>query len=207
MAVTSLQIVVGIICVERLDLGQAAGLLQQRQIGLPVRRFLPADRLSRGRIGRKHGGFDLPVLHYRALVHGIAAPRYWENGEEDQSFRWNNYLSRYHQRHTDLMDILSGYQPRAVAPLDEIATLLGFPGKMGMSGALVWDNYLEGNITGIRNYCETDVLNTYLVYQRYELMRGRISAQEYQGELQRVRDYLQAENKPHFNEFLSNWPA
>lgn len=173
-----------------------------------IQRFFDGlERFTPTLVSWNGGGFDLPVLHYRALVHGIAAPRYWENGEEDQSFRWNNYLSRYHQRHTDLMDVLSGYQARAVAPLDEIATLLGFPGKMGMSGALVWDNYLDGNIAGIRNYCETDVLNTYLVYQRYELMRGRISAQEYQSELQRVRDYLHAENKAHFNEFLSNWPA
>ncbi len=173
-----------------------------------IQRFFDGlERFTPTLVSWNGGGFDLPVLHYRALVHGIAAPRYWENGEEDQSFRWNNYLSRYHQRHTDLMDVLSGYQSRAVAPLDEIATLLGFPGKMGMSGALVWDNYLEGNIAGIRNYCETDVLNTYLVYQRYELMRGRISPQEYQNELQRVRDYLRAENKTHFNEFLSHWPA
>ncbi|RMD68988.1 MAG: 3'-5' exonuclease, partial [Gammaproteobacteria bacterium] len=50
------------------------------------------------------GAFDLPVLHYRALLHGVPAPRYWELGEEDQSFRWNNYLNRYHMRHTDLMD-------------------------------------------------------------------------------------------------------
>ncbi|HEY0721471.1 MAG TPA: 3'-5' exonuclease [Gammaproteobacteria bacterium] len=173
-----------------------------------IQRFFDGlDRFTPTLVSWNGGGFDLPVLHYRALVHGIAAPRYWENGEEDQSFRWNNYLSRYHQRHTDLMDVLSGYQTRAVAPLDEIATLLGFPGKMGMSGALVWDNYLDGNIAGIRNYCETDVLNTYLVYQRYELMRGRLSTQEYQGELQRVRDYLRSENRPHFNEFLSHWPA
>lgn len=173
-----------------------------------IQRFFDGlERFTPTLVSWNGGGFDLPVLHYRALVHGIAAPRYWENGEEDQSFRWNNYLSRYHQRHTDLMDVLSGYQSRAVAPLDEIATLLGFPGKMGMSGALVWDNYLDGNIAGIRNYCETDVLNTYLVYQRYELMRGRISAQEYQSELQRVRDYLHTENKAHFNEFLSHWPA
>src|SRR3990167_8095989 len=84
-------------------------------------------------------GFDLPVLHYRALLHGVAAPRYWETGEENSEFRWNNYLSRYHYRHMDLMDLLSGYQARANAPLDEIATLLGFPGKMGMDGSKVWD--------------------------------------------------------------------
>lgn len=150
-------------------------------------------------------GFDLPVLHYRSLLHGIPAQRYWETGDSDQSFRWNNYLSRYHRRHTDLMDVIAGYEMRAVAPLDEVATLLGFPGKMGMSGTRVWDNYLAGNLAGIRNYCETDVLNTYLIYLRFELVNGNLSHAEYKQECQRVRDTLEAENKPHFNEFLSHW--
>jgi hypothetical protein len=152
-------------------------------------------------------GFDLPVLHYRALLHGIAAPRYWETGEDDASFRWNNYLSRYHYRHTDLMDVLAGYQPRANAPLDEVAAMLGLPGKMGMSGAKVWDAYLAGDIAGIRNYCETDVLNTYLVYLRFELMRGRLTGENYALECQRVRDTLAHEAKPHFLEFLERWRA
>ncbi len=150
-------------------------------------------------------GFDLPVLHYRSLLHGVQAPRYWETGDNDQCFRWNNYLSRYHRRHTDLMDVLAGYEMRANAPLDEVASLLGFPGKMGMSGARVWDNFLDGNLAGIRNYCETDVLNTYLVYLRFELINGNLTPAEYEQECQLVRDTLQAENKPHFTEFLSHW--
>ncbi len=149
--------------------------------------------------------FDLPVLHYRALLHGITAARYWETGDEDTSFRYNNYLSRYHARHTDLMDVLAGYEFRAAAPLDEIATLLGFPGKMGMSGARVWDAYQAGDIRGIRNYCETDVLNTYLIYLRFELMRGRLTHAGYAAELERVRETLRAEDKPHFREFLAAW--
>ncbi|MDH3948440.1 MAG: 3'-5' exonuclease [Gammaproteobacteria bacterium] len=152
-------------------------------------------------------GFDLPVLHYRSLLHGIQAPRYWETGDNDQSFRWNNYLSRYHRRHTDLMDVLAGYEMRANAPLDEVATLLGFPGKMGMSGSKVWDNYQAGDLAGIRNYCETDVLNTYLVYLRFELINGNLTPAEYEQECQLVRDTLQAENKFHFTEFLSHWQA
>jgi hypothetical protein len=150
-------------------------------------------------------GFDMPVLNYRALKRGIAAPRYWETGDEDNSFRWNNYLSRYHSRHTDLMDVLAAYQPRANAPLDEIATLLGFPGKMGMSGAKVWDSYQEGDITGIRNYCETDVLNTYLVFLRFELIRGRLTPQAYQEECQVVRDNLAQSGQAHLMEFLKAW--
>ena len=151
------------------------------------------------------GGFDLPVLHYRALKHGIPAARYWETGDDDQSFRWNNYLSRFHARHTDLMDVLAYYQARAVAPLDEIALMLGLPGKMGMSGAHVWDEYLAGNIEGIRNYCETDVLNTWLVYLRWELVRGRLDRTAYEREQAIVRDTLAASDRPHLQEFLSAW--
>ncbi|MCP0913272.1 MULTISPECIES: 3'-5' exonuclease [Legionella] len=152
-------------------------------------------------------GFDLPVLHYRALFHGITASTYWEAGDNQQEFRWNNYLNRYHYRHLDLMDVLSAYQMKASAPLDEIATMLGFPGKMGMSGEKVWEEYLAGNIQGIRDYCETDVLNTYCVYLRFELMRGCITKPEYDKEIMRLGNYLAAEkDKPHLQEFLKCMP-
>jgi len=152
-------------------------------------------------------GFDLPVIHYRSLIHGVVAQRYWENGDDDQSFRWNNYLSRFHSRHTDLMDVLSGYITTARAPLNEIATILGFPGKMGMSGEKVWDCYLDGDIESIRNYCETDVLNTYLIYLKYQLMRGRLTNDLYITECQKVCDMLENENKIHLKEFLKVWQA
>ncbi|MBN9229299.1 MAG: 3'-5' exonuclease [Legionella sp.] len=148
-------------------------------------------------------GFDLPVLHYRALLHEISAPTYWEVGENQQNFKWNNYLSRYHYRHIDLMDLISGYQPKAFAPLDEIATLLGFPGKMGMSGAKVWEQYQAGELKSIRDYCETDVLNTFCVYLRFELMRGIINPQEYESQLENLKSYLSNETeKAHLQEFL-----
>lgn len=150
-------------------------------------------------------GFDLPVLHYRALLHGISAPRYWETGDSANEFRWNNYLSRYHYRHMDLMDILAGYQPRANAPLDEIAVMLGLPGKMGKDGAHVWQSFQKNEIADIRNYCETDVLNTYLIYLRIELMRGKLTSQQYEQECERVREMLLHEDKEHLLEFLKKW--
>ena len=151
------------------------------------------------------GGFDLPVLHYRALLHGIAAPTYWEAGEHQQPFKWNNYLNRFHYRHLDLMDVLAGYQNKAIAPLDAIATMLGFPGKMGMSGDKVWGEYQAGNIKGIRDYCETDVLNTYCVYLRFERMRGVINPAEYDAALEQIKNTLAGEKeKPHLQEFLSH---
>lgn len=151
------------------------------------------------------GGFDFPVLHYRSLLHSVSAPRYWETGDDDGSFRFNNYLSRFHQRHTDLMDVLSGYQPRASVKLQEMAVLLGFPGKLGMDGSNVWDVYQTGDIKSIRNYCETDALNTYLIYLRYQLIRGRLNVASYQEECEIVRSYLEQETAQHWDEFLSAW--
>ena len=171
-----------------------------------IQRFFDGlERYTPTLVSWNGGGFDLPVLHYRGLVNGVSAPKYWDMGDDDRDFKWNNYVSRYHWRHTDLMDVLAGFQPRANAPLDEMATLMGFPGKMGMSGARVWDNYLEGNLQGIRDYCETDVLNTYLVYLRFELMRGKLSQEQYESECQLVRDTLKAEDKSHFTSFLEAW--
>jgi predicted PolB exonuclease-like 3'-5' exonuclease len=145
------------------------------------------------------------VLHYRALKHGIVAQRYWENGHSDSSFRWNNYQSRYHERHTDLMDVLSGFQPRAKASLMDMAYLLGLPGKLGFSGAAVWPAYQAGDLQGIRRYCETDVLNTWLVFLRFQHMRGRIDTTELADEHQRVRDLLAGSTEPHLAEFLAAW--
>ncbi len=152
-------------------------------------------------------GFDLPVLHYRALYHGIAAPQYWETGENDSAYKWNNYLSRYHARHLDLMDTLAAYNPKSFAKLDDIAVMLGLPGKMGMSGGLVFENYLQGNLESIRNYCETDVLNTYLVYLRFQLMRGILSPENYNYEIELTKNMLKAQSEQHFQEFLKEWDA
>ena len=153
------------------------------------------------------GGFDLPVLHYRALKHGIQAPRYWETGESDRDFKWNNYLSRYHWRHIDLMDVLANFNPRATAKLDEIASMLGFPGKLGMDGSKVWGKFLEGGIREIREYCETDVLNTWLVYLRFEYMRGNLDDKDLDREYALIRTTLETMDAPHLNNFLAAWPV
>ena len=150
-------------------------------------------------------GFDLPVIHYRAMLHKLSAPRYWDMGDEDSSFKWNNYISRYHMRHTDLMDLLALYSGRANAPLDELATLYGFPGKMGMDGSKVWEAFQAGKITEIRNYCETDVLNTWLVYLRFQLMRGQIDAERYASECTLVRKVLTQSGKAHLQAFEAAW--
>ena len=151
------------------------------------------------------GGFDLPVLHYRGLIHGVRARRYWETGEDDREFRYNNYISRYHPRHCDLMDLLSLYQLRASAPLDDLARLLGLPGKLGFDGSQVWGAFLDGKIADIRRYCETDVVNTYLVYLRFQLMREALSEDQHRAECELVRATLRGSTEPHWKEYLSRW--
>lgn len=185
------------------SLGEPAASEQE----LIERFFDGIERFTPDLVSWNGSGFDLPVLHYRALRYGIAAPRYWETGDEDPAFRFNNYLNRFHWRHLDLMDVLSGYQNRGRAGLDAVATLLSLPGKLGMHGSEVWDRYRAGGLEDIRNYCETDVLNTYLVYLRFELIRGRLSAQQHAEEIARVRAYVAEQRKPHFAAFLAAWPA
>jgi 3'-5' exonuclease len=149
--------------------------------------------------------FDLPVLSYRCLKHGISAARYWETGDGDPSFRFNNYVNRFHWRHLDLMDVLSGYQGGGRASLELAAQLCGFPGKLGMSGSRVWDCWQKGEIADICNYCETDVLNTYLVYLRFQLVRGLYDRARHDAEAARLEDKLAQSGKPHLVSFLDAW--
>jgi 3'-5' exonuclease len=171
-----------------------------------IRRFFDGvEKYTPQLVSWNGGGFDLPVLHYRSLVHGVSAPRYWEQGDEDRDFRGNTYLGRYHMRHADLMDVLAMYQPRNYVPLDELAQLLGFPGKLGLDGSKVWDAYQAGQIQQIRNYCATDAANTYLVFQRFQLIRGRCDPEQYSNELRLVRETLGKSDEPHWREFLERW--
>ncbi|CAM5190999.1 3'-5' exonuclease [Oligella ureolytica] len=151
-------------------------------------------------------GFDFPVLHYRALIHGISSRRYWDKGQDDRDFKFNNYLSRYHDRHVDLMDVLSGYTFRANAPLDQLAKLCGFPGKLGMDGSQVWPTWLAGGIDEIRAYCETDVVNTWLMYLRYQLLRCDLDQAAYEDEIKLVHDSLSAlKERAPWDEYLAEW--
>ena len=152
-------------------------------------------------------GFDLPVIHYRSLKHGVSAPLYWESGDEIRDFKYNNYLNRYLTRHLDLMDVLAGFQARAFSSLEAIAVMLGLPGKMGMSGGRVWDAYREGKIDEIRAYCETDVLNTYLIYLQFEKLRGGLDESGHTRETQRLVELLGASTETHLTEFLRHWQA
>lgn len=181
------------------------GVLGEPEGQLIQRFFDGVEKYTPQLVSWNGGGFDLPVLHYRALVHGVRARRYWDLGEDDRDFKYNNYISRYHTRHLDLMDLLALYQPRASVPLDELAQLLGFPGKLGMNGAQVWDAYQAGDLEGIRNYCETDAVNTFLVFLRFQSMRGVLTPQAHDDEIALVRQSIERTAGNHWKQFISAW--
>ncbi len=95
----------------------------------------------------------------------------------------------------------------AAASLANIACLLGLPGKLGFDGSQVWDAWQGGNLPGIRRYCETDVLNTWLIYLRFAQLRGQLSRPQYAEEVARVRALLHGSPEPHLGEFLRAWDA
>ena len=200
--------VVAISCVFRDDSG-----FRVRSIGQPdddegkliQAFFATVDRYTPQLVSWNGGGFDLPVLHYRGLIHGVHAARYWELGDDDRDFRYNTYIGRYHPRHIDLMDLLAMYQPRASAPLDDLAKLCGFAGKLGMDGSRVWEAYQAGGIEQIRAYCETDVVNTYLLFARFQRMRGILDDGGYAEEEDRVHAALTALGQLHWKEYLAAW--
>lgn len=195
-------------CVFRDDNGfrvKCLGQLDDSESTLIQSFFKTIDHYTPRLVSWNGSGFDLPVLHYRSLIHGVASPRYWDTGQDDRDFRYNNYLSRYHDRHIDLMDVLAKYGGRANAPLDDMAKLCGFPGKLGMDGSQVWQAWRDGKGEEVRAYCETDVVNTWLVFCRFRLIRGELTPQGYEQEIELVRDHLQGIDAPHWHEYLRAW--
>jgi predicted PolB exonuclease-like 3'-5' exonuclease len=156
-------------------------------------------------------GFDLPVLNARAMIHGVQAPLFWSEGDaSDKDFKFNNYQNRYHSRHLDLMDRLAMYQNGAKSRLDVMAKLCGFPGKIGgVDGSQVYDTWLAGGFDGVRFYCETDVVNTYLLYVRFLFISGQLSLSDYELETQFVFDTIVSwvEREPRWDDFLVAWEA
>ena len=159
--------------------------------------------------------FDLPVLKFRAMKYGIASPALHQSGD-----KWNSYTARYSSDwHCDLLDVLKDHGAMSGGlKLHEVAAILGLPGKFGPDGSKVEDMFDAGDIAGIRNYCETDVLNTYLVYLHHMHHTGVLRTDGLLQAVEDVKTLLQnagapgreggadgAVAKPHFAAFYETW--
>jgi 3'-5' exonuclease len=61
--------------------------------------------------------FDLPVLRYRAMIHGVSAP----------GLAARLYFNRYTEDTVDLCDILSAFALHSKALLNELSKIMGMP--------------------------------------------------------------------------------
>lgn len=145
--------------------------------------------------------FDLPVMKYRAMKYGIGVKNLFKSGD-----KWNNYSSKYSlDWHCDLLDALSDFGSSAKCKMNEVCSILGIPGKIGVDGSKVAEMFDSGLLKDIDNYCETDVLNTYLVYLNYMLLNGSVNYDNFIKMNKELKDYMISKNLPHFNEFIDEW--
>ena len=69
-----------------------------------------------------------------------------------------------------MCDILSSFAPHTKASLNELSKIMGMTGKPdGIDGSRLQGCFRDGKIKEIADYCETDIVNTYRVWLRYEL--------------------------------------
>jgi predicted PolB exonuclease-like 3'-5' exonuclease len=146
-------------------------------------------------------GFDLPVLKYRAMRNFVSVPLL-----HDKSNKWENYAVRYASNwHCDLLEVLSDYGASPRVTLDEICTVLGMPGKVGIDGSQVEQMYDEGRLSEVAGYCETDVLNTYLLFLRWQHHQGRLTSDGYNAAISALRNYIsnEAGTRAHLEPFAA----
>ncbi|HXD90058.1 MAG TPA: 3'-5' exonuclease [Candidatus Binataceae bacterium] len=133
-------------------------------------------------------GFDLPVLELAALRHGISAPHYFASADSPRI--------RHGGRHLDLYDFLCNFGATGLrGGMDLLLKMIAMPGKTAMDGSQVQEYFEAGRLAEIQRYCRADVIRTYFLFLRVELMRGRIDDACYRAALaasSHFRDELDA---------------
>lgn len=166
-----------------------------------VRGFFSHLKKNSSRLVSFNGkNFDLPVLKYAAMKHEVEAAWLYKSGD-----KWNNYNQKYSlDWHCDLADAFSDFGASAKVKMNELCAAFGLPGKIGVDGSQVLEMYDAGRLQEIRNYCETDVINTYLLYLVYQHHVGSMSKEGFKKAKESLCEFLEknSENRPHFSEFL-----
>jgi hypothetical protein len=141
------------------------------------------------------GGFDLPVLRYRAMMNRVSAPGLDARG----------YFKRYTDDALDLCDVLSSFNAQGRLSLNDICRALGLPGKPDhIDGSQVAAYVAAGGLREVSAYAETDVVSTYRVFLAYELFRGSLTRAGYDASEAHLINFIQdrVEAKPHLGFLL-----
>lgn len=129
------------------------------------------ERFSGSLVSFNGRSFDLPVLELHALKYGCRIPRYF-NGKARYRFSDDG--------HYDLYDFLTNYGAhRLKGGFNALAKLIGLPGKTDIDGSMVQQLWEDGRLGDIHRYCRNDVIQTYFLFLRVELMRGRVTQEQY----------------------------
>ncbi len=149
---------------------RSVGEKTEAELLLGFVKSLPVNGRGTGPILVTFGGngFDLPLLRYRAFALGVPLPGLHGAGHR-------NYWHRFGSDHIDLCDVLSGYGGSTKPSLAEMAALANIPVKIGgVDGSQVEAYVAEGRLKEVADYCLTDVLATFCVFLRYEMVRGEL---------------------------------
>ncbi|EDO8526310.1 polysaccharide biosynthesis protein [Campylobacter jejuni] len=131
--------------------------------------------------------FDMPALVLRALKYNIKAATYLDT----KSDKWNNYKTRFSElKHCDLLESL-GANGRGIK-LDTLCSMVDLPGKYDVHGDEVMKLFYQNELEKIHEYCESDVLNTYMLFLKYEFIKGNVSEADYVDFLSCMRDFLRS---------------
>lgn len=154
-------------------------------------------------------GFDIPVLIYRAMLYDLSVPLLFEEGDRVRDMRYDNYVNRYHSRHLDLMDRFSQYSASPRQSMDVVASLYSLPGKTAVDGSMVGDLVAQAAWETLTTYCESDVLNTWLIYLRWLRLTGKLSLDGFSFWQQQTREFLtqlsSGDGQIRHQEFLESW--
>lgn len=134
-----------------------------------------------GLIHHNGRGFDLPLLTYRAMKHGLQLPR--RLGHYDIKYRFSNH-------NVDLVDEFSNYGASSWPKLKHIGHLLRFPFKQTGEGNEVLEMYRNGRLNAIEHYCYEDVMATYLVWLHLKFTVGDITKPDFDGLRERATQKL-----------------
>jgi len=111
-------------------------------------------------------GFDLPLLTYRALKHGMQMPK--RLNHHDIKYRYSN-------DNVDLLDEFSNYGASSWPKLKHLGYLIDIPFKQTGEGNEVLRMFRDGKLSDIEHYCYEDVMATYVVWLHLKYTVGTIS--------------------------------
>ena len=150
--------------------------------------------------------YDLPLLELCTFRYGVSVPGWFRSDGP----AYDQPRNRYNRRaHVDLQEMLTNFGATRgmTGGLNLASKLLGKPGKMDTQGDMVQELFDDGQIARIDDYCRCDVLDTYFVFLRWQVVTGDLSLEEEQVIVGETREWLESrsDDYPIYQSYLANW--